>query len=158
MPNLSLTLLSPQSHGSEAEAEASDILQWTDWKALVATEKRSPPMTAPNGRVVEPSQCSSAYIFPGIGLGVQISSCTKLRDEQFIAAAEAVARCVTGEDLAVGAILPSLLRIREVSAHVAQAVALKAYQGGYATALPKPHALLEKAKNEMYSPYYRTYR
>ena len=148
----------PLSHGSEAEAEASDILEWTDWKALVATEKQSKPIAAPNGRVFEPSQCSSAYIFPGIGLGVQISSCTKLRDEQFIAAAEAVSRCVTGEDLAAGAILPSMSRIREVSAHVAQAVAMKAYQGQYATALPKPHALLEKARNEMYSPYNRTYR
>lgn len=41
---------------------------------------------------------------------------------------------------------------------MAQAVALKAYQGGHATALPKPHNLLEQVKNEMYNPQYRLYR
>ena len=46
----------------------------------------------------------------------------------------------------------------QVSASVAQAVALRAYQGGYATALPKPHNLLELVKNEMYNPQYRLYR
>lgn len=46
----------------------------------------------------------------------------------------------------------------QVSAHVAQVVALRAYQGGYATALPKPHNLLDKARYEMYNPQYRTYR
>lgn len=43
-----------------------------------------------------------------------LSSCTKLRDEQFIAAAEAVARMVTREDLARGAMFPPLNSIREV--------------------------------------------
>lgn len=50
----------------------------------------------------------------GIGLGAMLSSCTKLRDEQFIAAAEAVARMVTREDLARGAMFPPLNSIREV--------------------------------------------
>ena len=46
----------------------------------------------------------------------------------------------------------------QVSAHVAQVVALRAYQGGYATALPKPHNLLDKARYVMYNPAYKTYR
>lgn len=46
----------------------------------------------------------------------------------------------------------------QVSAHVAQVVALRAYQGGYATALPKPHNLLDKARFEMYNPQYRIFR
>lgn len=32
----------------------------------------------------------------GVGLGVMLSECTKLRDEQFIAAADAVAKMVGG--------------------------------------------------------------
>lgn len=43
-----------------------------------------------------------------------ISRCTRLRDEQFIAAAEAVARLVTDEERAGGASLPPLHQIREV--------------------------------------------
>jgi malate dehydrogenase (oxaloacetate-decarboxylating)(NADP+) len=43
-----------------------------------------------------------------------ISRCTRLRDEQFIAAAEAVARLVTDEERAAGLSLPPLHQIREV--------------------------------------------
>ena len=50
----------------------------------------------------------------GVGYGVMLSACTKLRDEQFIAAAEAVARMVTRDDLSRGAIFPPLRNIREV--------------------------------------------
>lgn len=184
-------------------------------QALVATELQCSPVTLADGRTAEPSQCSSAYIFPGIGMGTLISGCTKLRDEQFIAAAEAVARMVTPDDLNRGAIYPPMSAVREVAALVAQAVALKAYQvrrspllpclrslllsprfgytlllptaahfgytlpgpvppcldspdteplllcvyqGGHATALPKPHNLLGTIKNQMYNPQYRLYR
>lgn len=151
-------VIMPLSQGPHPEAQAADIYEWTDGRALVATDARTPPVTLSNGKTMEPSQCSSTYIFPGVGLGVLLSACTKLRDEQFIAAAEAVARMVTREDLARGAIMPPLRNIREVSAHVGQVVALRAYQGGYATALPKPHNLLDKARFEMYNPQYRTYR
>jgi malate dehydrogenase (oxaloacetate-decarboxylating)(NADP+) len=54
------------------------------------------------------------FIFIGIGLGVMLSACTKLRDEQFIAAAEIVAQMVTDEELARGSLFPSMKNIREV--------------------------------------------
>jgi malate dehydrogenase (oxaloacetate-decarboxylating)(NADP+) len=41
---------------------------------------------------------------------------------------------------------------------VAKAVAQKAYEGGYATALPKPHNLYDTARHFMYTPQYRRYR
>jgi malate dehydrogenase (oxaloacetate-decarboxylating)(NADP+) len=65
---------------------------------------------------------------------------------------------VTDEDRAHGGCLPPLSRIREVSASVARAVAQKAYEGGFATDLPKPHSLLDKARTMMYNPQYRRYR
>jgi len=43
-----------------------------------------------------------------------ISRCTRLRDEQFIAAAEAVARLLTDEERAQGLSLPPLHQIQEV--------------------------------------------
>lgn len=45
-----------------------------------------------------------------------------------------------------------------MSAHVARAVAQKAYEGGFATQLPKPHSILDTARHAMYSPHYRLYR
>ena len=91
-------------------------------------------------------------------MGVLLSRSTKLRIDQFIAAAEAVARQVTPEDLAAGAMYPPVATLREVSANVAKAVAQKAYDGGFATALPKPHNLLEMARQRVYCPHYRRYR
>ncbi len=68
-------------------------------------------MTLPSGRTLHPSQCTSTYIFPGVGLGALISRCTKLRDEQFIAAADAVSRMVGEDDLARGSLFPALSKV-----------------------------------------------
>ncbi len=62
------------------------------------------------------------------------------------------------EDRAHGALYPPLGAIREISMHVAAAVAGKAYSGGVATELPRPHDLLERAQDTMYWPMYRKYR
>ncbi|KAG2437633.1 hypothetical protein HYH02_011272 [Chlamydomonas schloesseri] len=140
------------------ECSAEEAYAATDGRALVATEQRVPPVTLPSGRTLHPSQCTSTYIFPGVGLGSLIARCTKLRDEQFIAAADAVSRLVGEEDLARGSLYPPLSRIRDVAAAVAKAVAQKAYEGGFATALPKPHNLYEAARQSMYHPQYRRYR
>ena len=46
----------------------------------------------------------------------------------------------------------------QVSIHVARAVAQTAYEGGFATDMPKPHSLVDKARAMMYNPVYRTLR
>ena len=51
-------------------------------------------------------------IFAGIGLGCLVSRSTKLRDELFIAAAEALAKMVTDDDRAAGSIYPPIGPIR----------------------------------------------
>ncbi|GIL57212.1 hypothetical protein Vafri_12415 [Volvox africanus] len=150
-------LIFPLSAGMP-ECTAAEGYSFTEGRALVATEQKVEAATLPNGRTCTPSQCTSTYIFPGVALGALISRCTKLRDEQFIAAADAVSRMVTEEELSRGSIYPALSKIRDVSASVAKAVAQKAYEGGFATALPKPHNLYEAARQNMYHPQYRRYR
>eukprot|EP00775_Hariotina_reticulata_P006129 gene6129-6368_t len=145
---------------SPPECSPQDAYTWSGGRAIVATCGQVNGGSGSCGFSDEqqPSQITSTYIFPGVALGTLISRCTKLRDEQFIAAAEAVARMVTDEDRASGATLPPLHKIREVSAYVARAVAQKAYEGGFATNLPKPHSLYDRARIHMYSPQYRRYR
>ncbi len=48
-----------------------------------------------HGNVCFAGCVETAYIFPGIGLGSIVSRTTRLRDEAFIAAAEALASLVT---------------------------------------------------------------
>ncbi|KAI8472774.1 MAG: NADP-dependent malic enzyme [Monoraphidium minutum] len=146
-----------------AECTAAEAYAWTQGRAVVAVEtptwvEPGAPNHYANDYGLTPSQITSTYIFPGIALGAQISRCTRLRDEQFIAAAEAVARLVGDDERAQGLALPPLHQIREVSVHVARAVAQKAYEGGFATDMPKPHSLLDKARAAMYNPVYRPLR
>lgn len=48
-----------------------------------------------------PGCVETAYIFPGIGLGTIVSRATRLRDETFLVAAEALADFVTDGGLHV---------------------------------------------------------
>ena len=56
----------------------------------------------------------------------------RITDEMFMSAALALARLVTEPDLKQGSLYPALPRIREVSAHIAAAVAQVAYSRGLA--------------------------
>jgi malate dehydrogenase (oxaloacetate-decarboxylating)(NADP+) len=144
-----------------AEVGAKEAYEWTDGRCLFADRERrtdSGPVVLSDGRQFCPGTAQTAYIFPGAGLGCLISRCTKLRDEMFIAAAEALARQVTDDDRAAGALYPPMSTIREISANIAKAVAQRAYDLGVATELPRPPDLLESAHQAMYRPQYRHYR
>ena len=60
---------------------------------------------------------------------------------------------VTEADLAQGSLYPALPRIREVSAHIAEAVAVVAYNRGLATGRP-PNDLATFIQSQMYDPQY----
>jgi len=71
-------------------------------------------------------------------------------------AARTLAAQVTEADLAQGSLYPPLPAIRDVSAHIATAVASVAYRRGIAGA-PEPADLLAHVKAAMYEPRYATY-
>ncbi|MCB0009113.1 MAG: NAD-dependent malic enzyme, partial [Anaerolineales bacterium] len=100
-----------------------------------------------------PAQGNNAYVFPGVGLGVLVSGARLVTDSMFMAAARTLAALTTPADLAEGRILPALSRIREVSAHIAVAVAEVAYAEGLAE-VDRPVDLLTAVEQAMYWPYY----
>jgi malate dehydrogenase (oxaloacetate-decarboxylating)(NADP+) len=103
-----------------------------------------------------PRQGNNDYIFPGVGLGAIACGARKVTDEMFFEAANALASLVTQADLEQGSIYPALTRIREVSAHIAAAVAKVAYRRGLATQA-EPADLLAYVRSQMYEPRYRSY-
>ena len=137
---------------SKAECTAEQAYGWSEGRAIFACGSPFDPVTVGGQRFV-PRQGNNSYIFPGVGLGAIAVRATRVTDEMFMAAARALADMVTQADLDQGSIFPPLKNIREVSAHIAAAVAAVAYRNGLAQ-LPQPADLLEFMKARMYEPGY----
>jgi malate dehydrogenase (oxaloacetate-decarboxylating)(NADP+) len=106
-----------------------------------------------DGSTFVPRQGNNSYIFPGVGLGAIASGARRVTDEMFMAAALTLAQLVTEADLAQGSLYPALPRIREVSAHIAAAVAGIAYSRGLASG-EAPADVLAHVASHMYDPTY----
>jgi malic enzyme len=110
---------------SQSEAVPADVIRWTDARALVATGSPFAPVSWGN-REIRIGQANNAFVFPGVGLGVLVSEAREVTDEMFVAAAGALAEQVSATDLADGCLFPRIDDLREVTAHVAQAVVSEA--------------------------------
>lgn len=137
---------------SKSECTAEEAYRWTGGRAIFAGGSPFPPVTL-DGRTFVPRQGNNSYVFPGVGLGAIASGARHITDEMFSSAAHALARQVTEADLAQGSIYPALTRIREVSAHIAAAVAEVAYKRRL-TAARKPADILAHVCSRMYDPRY----
>ncbi|HEX7271459.1 MAG TPA: NAD-dependent malic enzyme [Casimicrobiaceae bacterium] len=140
---------------SKSECTAAQAYRWSDGRALFACGSPFDPVTL-GGRTHVPRQGNNSYIFPGVGLGVITSRASRVTDEMFMAAARTLAEQVTAQDLEQGSLYPPLKDIREVSAHIAAAVAGVAYRRGLAQE-PQPADLLAHARSRMYQPRYADY-
>ena len=140
---------------SKSECTAEEAYRHTAGRALFACGSPYPPVNL-NSMTFVPRQGNNSYIFPGVGLGAIASGAKRITDEMFMGAALALAERVTEADLAQGSLYPELPRIREVSAHIAAAVAEVAYKRGFATGAP-PNDLLAYVKSQMYEPRYANY-
>jgi malate dehydrogenase (oxaloacetate-decarboxylating)(NADP+) len=103
-----------------------------------------------------PGQGNNVYIFPGVGLGAIATGARHVTDEMFLVAAKELAKLVSEEDYKAGCIYPPLTKIREVSAHIATAVAEVVYKRDLETD-PKPDDLSTHIKSLMFEPVYRDY-
>jgi malate dehydrogenase (oxaloacetate-decarboxylating)(NADP+) len=140
---------------SQSECTAEQGYRWTEGRGLFACGSPFDPVTL-DGRTHVPRQGNNSYIFPGLGLGAIASKARHITDEMFLAAAHALSRQVTDQDLAQGSLYPPLARVRDVSAHIAAAVADVAYARGLA-GRARPADLLEDVRSRMYDPTYRSY-
>ena len=137
---------------SKAECSAEEAYRHTGGRALFACGSPYDPVKLDDKTFV-PRQGNNSYIFPGVGLGAIASGSKLVTDEMFMAAAHTLAYLVTQDDIEQGSLYPSLPRIREVSAHIAAAVAEVAYKRGLATT-PRPNDMMAYVEQQMYDPHY----
>jgi len=137
---------------SKAECSAEEAYRHTGGRALFACGSPYDPVKF-DGRTFVPRQGNNSYIFPGVGLGAIATGARLVTDEMFMAAAHTLAYLVNKDDIEQGSLFPALPRIREVSAHIAVAVAEVAYKRGLAT-VPAPNDLMAFVQSQMYDPHY----
>ena len=137
---------------SQSECTAEDAYRYTDCRAIFASGSPFSPVVIDHQTFVS-GQANNVYIFPGVGLGVMASESTRVTDEMFSTAAKCLDEKVTREDFEQGRIFPSLTRVREVSLHIAIAVAKVAFTRKL-TAMKEPADLPSFIKSKMYDPTY----
>ena len=140
---------------SAAEATPSDILRWTDGRAIIATG--SPfDVVEVEGRRHEIGQANNVFIFPGLGLGAIAAEARRITERMFLLAARTLADAVTPDRLAAGAIYPPVGDLRAVTRSIATVVAREAIDAGLA-GIPADtdiHAVIDGA---MWWPAYVPY-
>jgi malate dehydrogenase (oxaloacetate-decarboxylating) len=111
-----------------AEAKASDLIEWSQGKALVATGIPSQDVKF-KGVNFEIGQANNALVYPGLGLGVIASGSRLLTDKMISLAAHQVGEGVDTSYLGA-AVLPNVSKIKDFSLNVASAVAEEAKKEG----------------------------
>ena len=137
---------------SRAEATPEDLLAWTDGRAIVATGGAFPDVVF-RGRTIPIAQCNNSYVFPAMGLGVLASGARRVTDAMFMAAAEALSESSPVLRDADEPLLPRLRDIRDVTRHIARAIALQAQRDAVADAI-SPEELEARLTANFWIPAY----
>jgi malate dehydrogenase (oxaloacetate-decarboxylating) len=144
------TILSISNPASRIEAMPSDVIAWSDGRALMATAVPAASVEY-QGTTFAIGQANSALIFPGVGLGIIVSRATRVTSHMLQAAAAAVAEQV--DTSRPGApLLPGVQNLRASSAQVAEAVIRAAVADKVAAF--NPTSLTRAVRNAMWIPDY----
>ncbi|ELF4379060.1 NAD-dependent malic enzyme [Listeria monocytogenes] len=134
-----------------AEATASDLIQWTDGKALIVTGSPSKPVEYQNN-TYEIGQANNALLYPGLGLGALVTRAKYITDDMLAAASMAVAEQIS-PNKSGAALLPHVRTLRETSRAVAIAVANQAIKENiHQVELTN---VIEAIELEMWQPIYK---
>ena len=143
-----------------SEATPEEIDEWTQGRAVIATGSPFPPFKR-GGREFRIDQNNNAYVYPGIGLGAIAARARRISDGMFLAAAKTIAQHSPARRDANANLLPPLTEIRDLSFHVAFAVARQAQNEGCADACSAEQtaaAIRAKMWESVYAPYRRIAR
>ncbi len=134
-----------------AEANPTDLIAWTEGRALVATGSPFAPVTY-KGITYVVAQVNNAMLYPGLGLGAIVARASRISEGMFVAAANAVSSLVTVHQTGAS-LLPQIDDLRIVSMTVASAVAEAADAEGLARV--RLDDVMQQVQDAMWQPEYR---
>lgn len=135
---------------SKAECTAKQAYTWSEGKCLFACGSPFAPVAVGNKTFV-PRQGNNSYVFPGIGFGCIFVRAKTIPNQIFLTAAKTLADLVSESDLANGSLYPPLSQVRELSAHIAVAVADYCFKNGLAQ-VERPADLDKAVREAMWQP------
>lgn len=155
---VAIPLIFPLSNPTDrSEASPQDLLAWTEGRAVIGTGSPFPPLKRDGGEF-RVDQTNNAYVYPGIGLGAIAARARRISDRMFLAAARAIAELSPARRDRNAALLPPLGELRQISFHVAVAVARCALAEGLTPPLAADEieaAVAAKMWEPVYAPYRR---
>ena len=135
---------------SKAECTAKQAYTGSEGKCLFACGSPFAPVAVGNKTFV-PRQGNNSYVFPGIGFGCIFVRAKTIPNQIFLTAAKTLANLVSESDLANGSLYPPLSQVRELSAHIAVAVADYCFKNGLAQ-VERPADLDKAVREAMWQP------
>jgi malate dehydrogenase (oxaloacetate-decarboxylating) len=137
---------------SRAEARPSELNEWTEGRALIATGSPFPPVRR-NGVERPIAQCNNVYIFPAMGLAVTAAQATRVTDEMMRVAAATLGDASPALDNPDMPLLPAWSDVPDVAMRIAHEVGVQAVADGVA---PKrsDEELAERIAQVRWAPEY----
>jgi malate dehydrogenase (oxaloacetate-decarboxylating) len=136
---------------ARAEATPSDLIAWTEGRALIAAGGPCAPITH-KGVTYVVAQVNHAMLYPGLALGAIVSRARRISDGMFAAAAAAVSSLVAVRQPGAS-LLPHIDDLRSVSVTVAVSVAEVADAEGLAQV--GLGDIVQQVQDAMWQPEYR---
>jgi malate dehydrogenase (oxaloacetate-decarboxylating)(NADP+) len=146
-----LALSNPTEH---AECTPEQAYTWSKGKAIYAAGVQFAPVHL-NGKTFLPGQANNFYIFPAIGMAVYATQASRVPDELFIEAAQAVADQVPSDLLNQGCLYPLQSNILETEIRTAARVAKLVFDMGLAR-VTRPTDMVAFIREHVYNPQYKT--
>ncbi|WP_239154085.1 malic enzyme-like NAD(P)-binding protein [Amycolatopsis sp. FDAARGOS 1241] len=134
-----------------SRAEAHELDEWTDGRALLATGSPFAPIER-DGRLRRVAQCNNVYIFPAIGLAVTAARATRVTDAMMRVAAKTLGDASPALADPAEPLLPAWEDVPEVATRIATAGAEQAVKEGLASANDDLSETVPKAR---WTPEYR---
>jgi malate dehydrogenase (oxaloacetate-decarboxylating) len=135
---------------SRIEAMPSDVIPWSDGKALVAAGIPVDPVPY-KGVDYQIGQANNALLYPGLALGTIVSRAKHVTPNMLVAAADAVAGQVDPTERGA-LLLPPVAHLRASSTIVAAAVVQAAIDDDVATV--RPDDVVQAIQDAMWEPVY----
>ena len=145
-----LALSNPTEH---AECTPEQAYTWSKGKAIYAAGVQFQPVRY-EGTTFLPGQANNFYIFPAVGMAIFATQATRVTDEMFIEAGQAVADQVPPDLLKQGLLYPLQSNILETEIQTAARVAKLVFDSGLAR-VERPKDMVAFIRQHVYTPEYK---